>query len=105
MKKPHHAFGVAGGAVKKSYKQTSFISPPFSFQPRADVSAAAAGEVAAAASFFLDFFAGEVDASAAGDSLAAGDASLAAFFFDFLPGEAEASGDEAGEAFTAGDGD
>jgi len=63
--------------------------------------AAAVGDVAAA--FFFDFFAGEADASAAGDSLAPGDASLAAFFFDFFAGEPDASGEAAGEALAAGD--
>ena len=62
---------------------------------------AAVGDVAAA--FFFDFFAGEADASAAGDSLAPGDASLAAFLRDFLAGEAELSGEAAGEAPAAGD--
>jgi putative DNA primase/helicase len=37
MKKPYHAFGVAGGTVKKSYRQTSFIPPSIDFQPRANV--------------------------------------------------------------------
>jgi len=65
---------------------------------------AAAAGAAVAAAFLRDFFAGEADASAAGDSLAPGEAS-AAFLRDFLAGEAEASGEEAGEGFSAGDGD
>jgi hypothetical protein len=39
MKKPHHALGVAGEAVKKSYTQSSFILPPSDFQPRVGISA------------------------------------------------------------------
>lgn len=68
--------------------------------------AAAVGDAVAAAAFLRDFFAGEADASAAGDSLAVGDASVAAFFLpDFLAGEADASGDAAGDAPAAGDSD
>ena len=59
----------------------------------------AAGEAAAAAegagvvvAFFRDFFAGEADASADGDSLAAGDAWAAAFLRECFAGEAEAVG-------------
>lgn len=58
-----------------------------------------------ALAFFLDFFAGEADASAAGDSLAPGEASVAAFLRDFFAGEADASGEAAGEALAAGVGD
>lgn len=65
---------------------------------------AAAEGAAVAAAFFLDFFAGEADASAAGDSLAAGEAS-APFLRDFFAGEADASGEEAAAGLSAGDGD
>ena len=62
-----------------------------------------AGDVAAV--FLRDFLAGEADASAAGDSLAAGEASLAAFLCDFLAAEADVSGVTAGEALASGLGD
>ena len=62
---------------------------------------AAAEGAGVAAAFLRDFFAGEADASAAGDSLAPGDASAFAFFRDFFAGEADVSG----EALAAGDGD
>jgi len=63
---------------------------------------AAAEGAGLAAAFLRDFFAGEADASAAGDSFAAGDASaLAAFLCDFLAGEADVSG----EALASGLGD
>jgi len=64
----------------------------------------AAGEAVAAA-FLRDFFAGEADASAAGDSLAPGEASFAAFLRDFLAGEADVSGEAAAEALLSGVGD
>ena len=67
--------------------------------------ALAEGAGVATAAFFFDFLAGEADASAAGDSPVAGDASVAAFLRDFLAGEADVSGEEAGDALVSGAGD
>lgn len=62
-----------------------------------------AGEASAFAAFLRDFLAGEADASAPGEPLAAGEASAAASFFlrDFLAGEADASAPAA--ALASGD--
>ena len=65
--------------------------------------ALAAGEAAAFAAFLRVFFAGDAEASAAGEPLAAGEASAAASFFlrDFFAGEGDASAPAA--ALASGD--
>jgi hypothetical protein len=69
--------------------------------------AAAAGDALAAGdasvfAFLRDFLAGDADASAAtGDAFSAGEASVLAFLRDFLAGDAAAAGDSP----AAGDGD
>lgn len=85
---------AGAGVVNAPFLRAAFAAGSFKAWPVPAGEALATGEAAsvAAAVFFRDFLAGEADASAAGDSLAAGDASAAAFLCERLDGEAEALG-------------